>query len=851
MRNEFTEDLYGGFYTNVLRYKNHILYRGYDKSGNRIHDKLKFAPEIFIESKTDSNSPNQWKSMLKSKPLEKLKFDSMWECSQFMKEYKNVPGFEIHGHINPEIACLQRLFPGNINYNTNIIKIGNLDIETEFKNSFPDPKNPTNAILTLQYKSNHSANKHVFGTKENLYHDDNNLVYHHYKDEASMLQAFIKFFQDEDLDILTGWNTEFFDIPYLICRINYIFDDKNKANQLSPFRLIDKSDVNKFGHIMTTYKITGIACLDYMALFKKFSKHIYGEPENYKLDTVAELILGENKIEYAEEYSDLENLYKENYAKFIQYGIKDVVLIDEFEKKLGLIKIVLTMAYSAGCPYEKTLGTTAIWDAIIYRFAAKKKIAIPPTKQSDYENYEGAYVKTPNPGMYDWVASFDLNSMYPNIIIQYNMSPETYIQKTTPDNLTLDNIVDQTFELPKAIYDNNYSFASNGVIFRKDKKGILPELVEKLYNRRVDLKDKIKKLKSENKQIDSYNNEQTSIKYLLNSLYGAMGSKYFRYFNLDIASAITTSGQSIIKFSEKVANKEISKILKEDEVKERVVYIDTDSIYVTLKDVIDTFKPKNKLDFLSEFCDKIEELLSKNFEKYNKYINGYENRMEMSREIIADCALWTGKKRYICNVLDLEGFRLEKPKLKIMGIEAIKSSTPMVCRKALNDIFFTIMNYDEKTTQKQIEEFRKEFNKQDISKIAFPRGTNDIDKFANYNIIKSGSNHDFRSSYKKGTPIHVRGVILYNKLLYNMNLHKKYGFIQNGEKIKYCYLKLPNPIGENIISFNVNLIDKFGLTDYIDYDKQFEKAFTDPLEIILKSIGWSIEERNTLGLIFQ
>jgi DNA polymerase elongation subunit (family B) len=330
-----------------------------------------------------------------------------------------------------------------------------------------------------------------------------------------------------------------------------------------------------------------------------------------------------------------------------------------------------------------------------------------------------------------------------------------------------------------------------------------------------------------------------AIKILLNSLYGAMGNKYFRFFDQRIAEAITLSGQLTIRWAEVAINKYLNKVLSTKN-RDYVIAIDTDSLYVCLDDLVKLVNPVNIVDFLDKVAsEKLEPELVKSYDELYKMMGGIENRMVMKREVIADRAIWTAKKRYILNVFDNEGVRYAEPKLKIMGIEAIKSSTPEPCRDALKEIFKVIMTGDEVKTQLSIKQFKQYFCSLGADKVAFPRGVSNVSEY-----------RDAATIYRKGTPIHVRAALLHNHLLDNYSLNKKYESIKNGEKIKFVYLKTPNSLKENVIGFTQYLPEEFALTKYIDYELQFEKTFLAPIEPILKSIGWSAEEQSSLESFF-
>ena len=639
-------------------------------------------------------------------------------------------------------------------------------------------------------------------------------------------------------DVITGWNTRFFDIPYIINRTAKVLGI-NVLSKFSPWELpLEHRKVVRRGSENDVYEIPGIQTLDYMELFQKFG-YSYGPQESYALNHIANVVLGEKKLSF-EESGSLKNLYKDDHQKYIDYNMKDVELVDRMEEKMGLITLALTMAYKGGVNYQDTFGVTAIWESIIYRRLNLNKKVVPINiNEKPYRAFEGGYVKAPQVGRHHWVISFDLNSLYPNLIVQYNMSPETLVEDTKMN--------DVAYYLSGQSVKSVYSVAANGSSYRKDFDGVLPQIIEEYYDERVSVKKiqiaaqkQIQKGYSYelDKEINTMENRQMAIKILLNSLYGALGNKHFAHFDVRLAEGVTLSGQLAIQWAEKAMNAAMNNILKTE--KDYVIAIDTDSLYVNFGPLVDKLNPTNPVSFLDKICkEHFEPVLEKAYSKLFNNMNAHKNRMVMAREGISDSGIWTAKKRYILNVHNNEGVQYKEPKLKIMGIEAIKSSTPEVVRGKFREAFNLIISGTEDDTQKFIRDFKNEFKSLSPEQVAFPRRVSNITDW-----------YDHKTIYKKSCPIHVRGSLLFNRHVKFNKLNDKYELITNGNRIKFCYLKLPNSIKENIISFPDVLPKELNLHKYVDYDLQFEKTFIEPLKLILDSIGWSTEEQATLEEFF-
>jgi DNA polymerase elongation subunit (family B) len=835
------------FYTNVQSVGNNILYRGII-DGKRIKTKIPYQPTLYEKSNKVTQFTN-----LEGQYLAPIKFGSIREARDYLKQFEDVSGKTIYGQNRFEYAFIGEQHKNMVEWDFEHVSIGVLDIEVGSENGFPDPYEANEPVTAIALKF---IGGHMFVWGCGDYETKGQERYLKCADEYQLLKFFVKFWQEKCPDVLTGWNTKFFDVPYLVNRIRKVLGE-DEVKKLSPWGMISERQAFIMNRKLTVYDLVGIGDLDYLELYKWYSPNGKSQ-ESYRLDAIAQFELGEGKISY-EEYENLHQLYRLNYQLFIEYNIKDVELIFKLEDKLKLLELGLTLAYDTKTNYDDVFAQTRMWDALTYNHLMGKSVVVPPRIIKDKDAaFEGAYVKEPQVGKHDWVASFDLNSLYPHLMMQYNISPETLIE---PANYTKEmrDILSQGVSVDKLLKRQidissleNATITPNGQFFRTDMQGFLPKMMEEMYEDRKKFKkmmiqakkdyeaekDDSKKYEIE-KRIARYNNLQLAKKVSLNSAYGALGSQYFRFYDLRMALGVTTAGQLSIRWIEGKINEYMNGLLKSN--KDYVIASDTDSIYLRMAELVEKFikdtSDKNKvISVMDKICEeKIQPFIDKSYQELADYVHAYAQKMQMKREALADKGIWTAKKRYIMHVYNNEGVQYAEPEMKVMGLEMIKSSTPAPVREKMKEAIQIMMKGEESDIHTFISNFRQKFKSLPAEEISFPRGINGLREYG-----------DKTTLYKKGTPIHVKGALLYNYYLDEKGLTKKYPLIQEGEKIKFAYLKKPNPFKDTVISFPGRLPPEFDLQAFIDYDMQFEKTFLDPIKVVLDCMEWKTERTNSL-----
>lgn len=947
------------FYTFVGTMDNAIYHRYYDENKNEVCEKVEeYDYTLYVEHHSDHSG---YKSLL-GRNLKEFTFNTPSDLSKFYRENKDM--LVIHGNDSAVHQFIAKEYNYDVKQTCNV-NVLNFDLEVEHSQGFPDPQKGEQEIMSISVKKfGPDEIMYSIGTKPLVEYDNPKGKYIQCKDEKEVIVQFLKIWKEINPQVITGWNIDNFDIPYLVNRIKNVFGKKALAH-LSPF----KDKVKNNDKLITErpvgddiqYEIFGVTSYDYIELYKKYN---LTKQESYKLDYIGEQEIGQRKVNFDEYKKSLMNLYNgeitvdlktpfaeldtimkyarirevarrrleqcgfslENgdkylgdmihrfdleifdfdlikngdndtlkgiynfcdervktlsYKKFVMYNEQDANIVELLDNKMKFIKQAIRVAHMSRSRLKEIFGTVSPWDNMIYARLLKKGIQIPPRESFEKdEKFTGAYVKDPILGYHKWIVSFDYKSLYPSIIRLLKMSPESLI-KGQDDNRfdTLQKILTRAYDTASA-KAKGHGVAGNGSVFDQSIDGVLPETMKYLMEERdivkgemkskdrilqkvkaelkernsteeyKDFSDKeLKKLKEElEDEISMMDATQQALKILANSGYGAIGNISFRYFRLDIAEAITLTGQLALRFVSSQVDKYLNDLCGTKDVV-YAIYGDTDSIYVSLDNWvkannIDESDANSVIDKMNDFVNSdLSPYICNQNEELSDYLGAKENLLIMKREALGDAMIFRGKKNYIIQVYDNEFVRYSTPKIKMMGVETAKSSTAMIIRKKLEECFNIVINKETRDVSELkalVDDFRKEFDEVDIVSIASPRGVNDIDKW----IDKNGN-------ILSGCPIHVRGAIVYNQFINSdPNLKRTYEEIVNGSKIRYVNLKLPNIFHSHVVAFVDDIPPEMELDKYIDRKTQFEKNFMKPLESFTQLIDWDVRRSNSLNSLF-
>ena len=743
------------------------------------------------------------------------------------------------------------------------------DIEVEVKDGFPNPKKADNKITAIAIYDK-VIDKYSCFVLGDIPNTD---VVESFQSEEELLQKFYQKYLEIQPTILRGWNIDGFDIPYLYNRTRKIMGD-SFANVLSPIGEIYYSEHK------SRYKIAGVSCLDYLSLYKKFT---YTQQSSYRLDYIGQLEVGIGKVEYE---GTLNNLYRDDINKFIEYNLNDVKIVKALDDKLKLIELVLGISHVGHTPYEDVYHSSRYLEGAILVHLKKLEVIAPnkvlnardKMNRGVDDKFTGAYVKNPKPGRYEWVFDLDLTSMYPSTIMTLNISPEMKIGKVngwdikefmkgTPKTYSLEKNGKEhghmnNEELTNMFASNKVSISSNGILYRNDKKGLIPSILSKWFDERVEYKRLMKKF---SKQGDSeksqyFNRRQHVQKIILNSLYGVLGLPVFRFYDIDNAEATTTTGQDLIKFTEKITNKYYNNKLGTDE--DYCIYTDTDSVFYSASPLIKNEYPNadfNNDKFMTEkileTASVVQDFINKSYDLFaKKFLNCDTHRFDIKQECIAKSAFWVTKKRYGQQIINDGGVPCDR--LDVKGLDIVRSSFPPAMRKLMTQVLKDILgNVDKDEIDEKILKFKKLMKTADIQDIALPTGVRGISKFTDkrHSNTKIYGNGGIFTDVHKGTPVHVKSAIIYNDLLKYFGLNDVEP-IRSSEKIKWVYLK-PNTYNIKQIGFK-GYDDPDEIMDFINqnvnHEKLFEKALFKKIKVFYEAMNWElpVDKINTLERFF-
>jgi DNA polymerase elongation subunit (family B) len=831
-------------YTSVEVDRNKICYRGRDEEGREIRKQVSYRPSLFVPAELGHHKTYE------GQPLARIEFNGIKEAREYVKRYSEIGNFDFYGNTNYQYAFISDVFTGKIPWDARRISVWKIDIEVGSENGFPDPAFASEEITGITIKTN--TDIVCFGCGN--FTPKNGEIYIKCRDEYDLIEKFIQYWEKKTPDVVTGWNIRFFDIPYIINRIKRLTSEDN-VKRLSPWRNIRQRELTMLNKQSQVYEILGISVLDYIDLYRKFAKDGTSR-ESYALGYIAQLEIGKTKLEGTDEAAAY-TLYKTDFQKFMEYNIQDVMLIQWLDDKLKLLELAFQMAYTAKCNFDDVLFQTRMWDCLVFNQFVEDKIAMPQNKRSEKTAFEGAFVKPPQVGMFKWLTSWDLTSLYPHLIMQYGISPEMIFNSADPElikikgSVSVEVLLGQQIDL-SPLKKHNVCVTPNGMFFRTDRgMGFMPKLMHRMFNTRKQAKDEMLKLQQKletcdpneksalESKIASLDNLQLAIKVTLNSAYGSFSNPGFRFYDYRIGQAITSAGQLSVLWSQTNINRFLNDSMKTVSERDFIVASDTDSMYIDMGDILKKFfgisnDVQENIKNIDMICKKVlAPKINSIFEELKEYTNAYEQKMIMKREVIADIGIWTSKKHYILNIWNSEGVQYKEPKLKIVGLEAVKASAyPKICREAMKKIFKELVtSQSEEKVQEMIANFKGEFFKMPLQDIATPRGVSDVSGFV---------------GQTKSVPIHVKAALIHNELIKKKGLTKEIREIKDGEKLKFAYLKFPNPMQAHVCAFQNKPHKALELEQWVDYNMQYEKMFLGPMNNVLNVIGWSSEARNTL-----
>jgi DNA polymerase elongation subunit (family B) len=831
----------------------------WDESGNRIALDTTFEPYIFLETNNRPDCTSIFNTNLKKK-----RFKNQADRARYLRDNKITRVFE---NLNIQQQFLIDSFHEkneHADFNKNPLKVYFIDIETYSPDVFPKPEDPQHPINVITIYDTLKKKFVTWGLKQYNKKAENQ-TYIYCKTEKDLLTYFLNFFKSDYPDILSGWNSEFFDIPYIVNRIARILGE-DESKQLSPVGYIRPiAFTGKFGREQVRWHIEGISCVDYLDIYKRFCPVLR---ESYKLDSITETELDEKKVDYGD--TNLASLADDNWELFVDYNIQDVNLLVSLENKLQYLELLRMIAYAGLTTFEGALGSLSVITGLCAIKARARNQRIPTFNKNNTstEQNAGAYVSDPQKGFQEYIVSFDANSLYPNVMITLNLSPETKIGSIIDKNdkeITIKHVNGQTFVLSHSnfvdfVKKEEIAISKAKILFTQKEKGIIPLTVDHYYKKRVEIKRRLNALKKKihliemntpeyreaKREIDNLNITQHTIKILINTIYGYFGNKHSPLGDDELAESITLTGQAVIKESNRLLEEYIkNKANLTDEVittSSPIIYNDTDSSYISIKHIVEKTGLKmldKKGKITPEYYKQVQEIedyLNVNIVNWGKQALGSKDcRFVFKREAIADSGLFLQKKRYVIHILDEEGIPCDK--FKYTGVEVVRTTMPAPIKPYVKKIIETMLiSRDLTQTNKLFNETYDIFKNLPIEDIAFVMGIKGYEKYA-------AQCEGFKTA--KHMPIHVKAAYYYNVLLDRFTTGKKYEKISSGDKVRYFYTRQPNKFGISVAGYKYAYPKEFSDSFEIDHELMFEKIIYSVIERFYEAVNWKLQKPGT------
>jgi DNA polymerase elongation subunit (family B) len=813
------------------------------EDGDRIHTSVPCLPYFFYE---DINGED---TSVFNTPLRKKEFNSYYNKKLFIKERGLKQLFDNYSPVQQTLIDMFWKYNDNEDFTKFPLKIFFVDIEAVGPNGFSSPHDPKEEINVITVYDSLTKKFIVWGSQQ-YNNKASDVIYNFCQTEEDLLERFIDFIQKDPPDILSGWASDRYDVPYIVNRIERVLGAE-RANDLSPYkRRYVKEFAGKFGKKELVHRIDGISSVDYMDIYKKFCP---SNRESYKLDYIGYVELDETKVDYGD--LSLYELMVSDWDTFVDYNIQDVRLLVKLEERLSYVELLRMLAYTGCTTFESALGTVSVVTgaAAIEARNRNQRLCTFVVDDEDMMDFEGGYVAEPVVGHHKSIVSFDANSLYPNTMITLNTSPETKMGKILSmdkNGVSIRNIdgvvVDFNLtDFKNYLHREKIAISKSKVLFTQKRKGVLADMVDKFYKKRVKIRAELKTLKKKikksegdelikiNIKINQLDTKQQSIKIFINSAYGATANRYCPIGDLDIAESITLTGQALIKESRTIFKnfvKEKNKNISDEEIEYSLIANDTDSLYVSIDKLVSNFSNKGIVsEEAYQIAEEFEKYLNDNIKSWAiKTLNTNDSRFEFKREAMCDYGMFLEKKRYVLHVLDKEGIQCNE--WKYTGVEVVSTKMPKSVKPYVKKIIQNMISTkDESSTNDILKSVYELFYNMDENEISIVSGIRNLEK---YEEQCDGF------STCKNMPWHVKAGYFYNILLEEMGLTKKYEKIVSGDKIRLFYVETPNPYGINAIAYKTRYPQEFKEFLKPAIEVMFEKDIYKCIERFYKVMNW-------------